>query len=78
MRLGSRIRKLERVVNDMVNRWLETLTREELHALIRYTRMDFSEMDTWTAEQLNAAKRGVPLAEVRAMGQEKTPRRRGR
>lgn len=78
MGLGSRIRKLERVVSDMFDRWLNARTDEELDALAGDSRSDVTGVDTWTDEQLDAFDRGVPLAEVRAMGQEKIPRRRGR
>lgn len=69
MRHGRRLRALERVMMATWGRWLDTLTDDELNALV--ASLPPSEMDTWTPEQVEACARGVPLEVVRAMGARK-------
>ena len=69
MRLARRIAALERMMRASCDRWLDNLTGAELEALAAsFPPSDLSrEIATWTEAQLEAADRGVPLEDVRAM-----------
>ena len=70
MQLERRIRALERTALATLDRWLTRATQAELKAYRAHYPPDpelEAELAIWTEEQFEAASRGVPLADVRAM-----------
>jgi hypothetical protein len=70
MQLQRRIRALERTTRARFTSWLRHTTDAELKAYRAHYPPNpelEAEVATWTDEQLEAARRGVPLAIVRAM-----------